>query len=261
MRSLLRCFGRMFAVTFAWQAVTCLGQVESVTAVPIAGSASQKYSLLYRGEAAGVDRVWVLFTGYDGHAHLGTLDGSPVFLGRGILVDGRRLFLRERNAVAVVDSPSTMPAMSVAFRSSDAYLSGVEQVIASIQGQVPNAKIYLVGASNGSISAVNLATRMGNRIAGVAILGGVFSDLGEFGVGKLKQPVLVIHHKRDGCIPLNFTDGFRERFAPVLVEDIGAHYPSTCGPYSAHHFHGQEAPVIEVLYQWAEGKSAPASLR
>lgn len=251
----------VLGAAFVLHSVASFGQTETVSTVQIAAGATQKYSLLSRDKPADVERAWVLFTGYDGRAHVGTLDRSPVFLGRGLLVDGRRLFLRDRSAVAVVDSPSTMPEMSVAFRSSEAYLAGAEAVIEDIRRQLPNARIYLVGASNGSISAVNLAARMGSRIAGVVILSGVFSDPMQAGIGGLAHRVVIFHHTRDACVPLNFTAAFRDRFAPVVVEDIGVHYPSTCGPYSAHHFHGQEAAVINLMYQWANGQAVPATLR
>lgn len=217
--------------------------------------------MLNDDDVKGVARVWVLFTGYDGYAHVGLLDNTPVFIGRGILVDGRGLFLRAHTAVAVVDSPSPMPEMSVAYRSSEAYLSGTEKVISALQAKLPAAKIYLVGASNGSISVVRLAARMGSRIAGVVVLSGLFSDPGQLKDVSFSQPVVFVHHAKDSCLPMRFTAAFRDRFHPVVVEDIGVHYAGTCGPYSAHHFHGQEAAVIELLYQWVDGRALPDTIR
>jgi hypothetical protein len=242
--------------------VTCLAQIETVSTVEIASGATQQYSLLLNtGDVKTVARVWVLFTGYDGYAHVGLLDNTPVFIGRGLLIDGRGLFLREQTAVAVVDSPSTMREMPFAYRSSDAYLSGTQKVIEAIQAKLPSAKLYLVGASNGSISVMRLAARMGSRIAGVVVLSGLYGDLAQLKEIPISQPVLFVHHARDACVAPRFTPAFRDRFHPIVVEDINVHYAGTCGPYSAHHFHGQESAVIDVLYQWAESRPLPGSIR
>jgi predicted esterase len=241
----------------------CLAQTESVSTVQVSPTATQKYTLLVsKDDPKTVLKVWVLFTGYDGYAHVGLLDSTPVFIGRGIMVDGRRLFLRDHTAVAVVDSPSNMSEMTVAFRRSDAYLSGTQKLIEEIHTKLPAAKIYLVGASNGSVSVVQLASRMPERIAGVAVLSGLYTDPEQFKGLTLYQPIVFVHHEKDACLGVHFTSAFRERFHPVMVSDIGVHYASTCGPYSAHHFHGQEAAVVDLLYQWADGQpSLPTSIR
>jgi predicted esterase len=241
--------------------LVCFAETEAVFTVQIAPGATQKYSLLLNGDDTSEERVFVLFTGGDGYVHMGLLDCAPVFIGRGILVDGRGLFLRGHNAVAVVDSPSLMPEMPVAYRRSEAYLSGTEKVISAIQAKVPTAKIYLVGASNGSVSVIKLAARMGSRIAGTVVLSGIFDDPAQLKDVAANQRVLFVHHEKDACLPLRFTPAFRDRFHPVIVEDIGVHYARTCGPYSAHHFHGQESAVVDLVYQWSEARSIPERIR
>jgi pimeloyl-ACP methyl ester carboxylesterase len=239
----------------------CFAKTEAVFTVQIGPRATQKYSLLLNGNDTSEERVFVLFTGGDGYVHMGLLDGAPVFIGRGILVDGRGLFLRVHNAVAVVDSPSRMPEMPVAYRRSEAYLSGTEKVISAIQAKVPTAKIYLVGASNGSLSVIKLAAQLRNRIAGTVVLSGIFNDPAQLKDISANQRMLFVHHDKDACLPLSFTPAFRDRFHPVIVEDIGVHYAGTCGPYSAHHFHGQESAVVALVYQWSEGRSIPERIR
>jgi hypothetical protein len=256
---------RQIAVLFLWSCLlrplTGWAETETVFSVQLSSTSIQKYSLLLQDDGKAVSRVWVLFTGYDGHAHVGVLDNTPVFIGRGILVDGRRLFLRDHTAVAVINSPSIMPEMTIPFRRSEPYLSGTQKVIDEIHTKLPAAKIYLVGASNGSISVTQLASKMGSRIAGVAVLSGLFTDPGQLEGLVINQPIVFVHHEKDACLPMRFTSAFRDRFHPVVVADIGVHYASTCGPYSAHHFHGQEAAVIDVLYQWANDQPLPSNIR
>jgi dienelactone hydrolase len=239
----------------------CFAKTEGVFTVQIAPEASQKYSLLLNDDDTNVESVWVLFTGSDGYVHMGLLDGQPVFIGRGILVDGRGLFLRRHNAVAVVDSPSVMPKMPLMYRTSEAYLSGTEKVISAIQAQVPAARIYFVGTSNGSMSVIALAARLGSRIAGTVVLSGIFNDPAQLKDLGANQRVLFVHHERDACVPPRFTPAFRERFHPVIVEDMGVHYAGDCGPYSAHEFHGQESAVVDLVYQWSEARSIPERIR
>lgn len=73
--------------------------------------------------------------------------------------------------------------------------------------------------------------------------------------------MLFIHHEKDACVPLAFTPAFRSRFNLVVVEGVTVHDAGTCGPYSAHHFHGQESAVIDLIYQWSEERSIPERIR
>jgi hypothetical protein len=86
-------------------------------------------------------------------------------------------------------------------------------------------------------------------------------DVDELRRLKLVQPLLFVHHQKDQCIPEAFTPAFIAEFHPVLVEDIGVHYASKRGPYSAHQFHGQEAAVIDLIYHWADGQPLPSQIR
>lgn len=234
---------------------------EIVSTVQVGEGITQKYALLTDDNGKTITQVWALFMGGSGHAHVGVIDGMPVLLGRGLMTDGRHLFLRDNTAVAVIDAPSAMPKMPAEYRRQEAYLAGTEKVLDEIRAQFPAAKLYLVGHSNGTISAVTLGARMGTRVAGIALLGGVFRTLESFAAVKVSQPTLFMHHEKDACVGPGYNATLVEKYRPIIVEDIGASFPSRCGPYSAHHFHGQEAKVVDTTFRWIRGEALPARIR
>ncbi|MEC5385885.1 alpha/beta fold hydrolase [Uliginosibacterium sp. H3] len=234
---------------------------DSVETIELASGGTQKYAVFRNDDGKPVTRLMALFTGGDGEAHVGLLDGSPVFVGRGFMVDGRRLFLREGTAVAVIDSPSSMPKMAAKYRQEETYLAGTEKALDAFRAQFPTARLYLIGHSNGSISAMALASRMKERVAGVVSLGGVIRRSEDFGDIKLAQPILFMHHRKDACASPTYSAAFIDLYHPIFVEDIGAYFPSRCGPYSAHHFHGQEGAVVDTIYRWLNGATLTESIR
>jgi hypothetical protein len=102
---------------------------------------------------------------------------------------------------------------------------------------------------------------MKERVAGVVSLGGVIRRAEDMGDIKLTQPILFMHHTKDACASPTYSAAFINQYHPVFVEDIGAHFPSRCGPYSAHHFHGQEAAVVDTIYRWLNGETLAESIR
>ncbi|HSD36644.1 MAG TPA: alpha/beta fold hydrolase [Rhodocyclaceae bacterium] len=234
---------------------------ESIETIELASGGTQKYAVFRNDDGKPVTRLMALFTGGDGEAHAGLLDGNPVFVGRGLMVDGSRLFLREGTAVAVIDSPSAMPKMSARYRTDETYLAGTEKVLEAFRAQFPAARLYLIGHSNGTISAMALASRMKERVAGVVSLAGVIRRAEDLGEMKITQPILFMHHGKDTCASPTYGVSFINQYHPILVEDIGAHFPSRCGPYSAHHFHGQEAAVVDMIYRWSNGETLPEKIR
>jgi hypothetical protein len=141
----------------------------------------------------------VLFSG--GGGGIGYRDGEPK--SGNFLIRSRDEFAKAGFNVALMGNPSDMPRLTPAFRQSPEHFADVRAVVQDIQTRSP-ASIWLVGTSQGTISAAAAGIHLGPSVQGVVLtatlsgrqLGGSVSDLA---LNKLAVPVLVHQHAKDSC--------------------------------------------------------------
>jgi len=94
-----------------------------------------------------------------------------------------------------------------------------------------------------------------------------FRDLYFLPLGRIKLPVLIVHHENDGCLwtsfqgaqrlPKRFESSSKVDFLPVQ----GGHpplSPNACdGSWTPHDFFGKEAEVVAAAIAWATGAAVP----
>jgi len=115
-----------------------------------------RYLLIYPEPAP--DRVALLFAGGDGKLSIPNDGNIPATgLGLNFLVRSRMDFVKNGIAVAVVDAPNDIPLSSETQRMTDAYAQDIEALIQHVRQKLPNAKVWLVGTSSGTISVVKTA--------------------------------------------------------------------------------------------------------
>jgi hypothetical protein len=117
-----------------------------------------QYLLIYAEPAP--DRVALLFAGGNGKLNI-PIDGNipPTGLGLNFLVRSRMDFVKDGVAVAVVNVPNGIPLSSEAQRMTDAYAQDIEALIQHVRQKLPNAKVWLVGTSSGTISVVKTTAK------------------------------------------------------------------------------------------------------
>jgi predicted esterase len=227
---------------------------ESVETLQLQGTLQRV--LIVRDDARPVARVLVVFPGGDGALGLATATLPPVDPSQGYVSSLRRDIVRPGTALVLVDAPSSQSSMPLAYRESAQYQSLLKHLLAELRARFADARVYLLGYSNGAVSALVAAREPG--VAGVILVSGVFrryADVAAFGA---EVPLLVVHHEADRCIPPDFDESFRIRLRPAMVRAIARAYgPSACGPFSAHQFEGQEGAVADALQQWLDtGRTA-----
>jgi dienelactone hydrolase len=161
--------------------------------------------------------------------------------------------------VAVADSPSDHPGgMSHDFRASASAASDVAAIVAFLRHQ-PGVPVWLVGTSNGTISAANAAVRIGPpQVAGLVLTSSVWSGgMAAVPLGRLRVPTLIVHNRNDGCAASPFS-----QVAPALEEMTAApvkqliavssssEISTPCNAFSPHGYLGIESAVVSAIVDW-----------
>ena len=138
--------------------------------------------------------------------------------------------------------------------------------------QYPEAKITVLGMSNGARSASHIGAVLGRqwgvKMQGVVLMSssldayrGDWIRAMEGTKERPKVPVLVVHHKRDSCLPYNEIEAEARWHDFITVDDprqprVNA-FRRDCGGGSAHQFSGREDGVYQAVVEWIKtGKVA-----
>ena len=197
-----------------------------------------------------------------GAGGMGFRDGQPA--SRNFLIRSRGEFALAGFNVALLGNPSDMRQLNPDLRSSPDHVQDIAAVVAQLRQRSP-APVWLVGTSQGSISATAAALSLGAEVAGVVLSSSYTvvhrpyrSAVTELPLEKLAVPVLVHQHQADGCpvTPAWAARAMLKRFrsAPVTryVEVTGGGDPlgSVCEGLHHHGYIGMEAQVVREMAQW-----------
>lgn len=206
----------------------------------------------------GATATVVLFSG--GSGGIGYRDGEPK--SGNFLIRSRDEFAKAGFNVALMGNPSDSPRLTPVVRQSPEHMTDVRAVVQDLRrhSAVP---VWLVGTSQGTISAAAAGIDLGPAIDGVVLtatltgqqFGGSVSELP---LNKLSVPVLVHQHAKDSC---KITPPYlAERLLPKLtaspvkkyMEVDGGHNP-TGPPCEAFHYHGyvgMEPEAVTQISSW-----------
>jgi pimeloyl-ACP methyl ester carboxylesterase len=209
----------------------------------------------------------VLLAGGDGSLDLsaaGTIRGAAT----NQLVRTRADYVAAGWLVALPDLPLDIWRERANGRVSAAHAADLGQLIALLHQQV--RRVAVVGTSMGSLSAANAAARLeGDQAPDAVVLtagllaagnGGLNVAESIPGMRQARLPVLLLHHRYDGC-RLTPPDG-PERLRPLLVGaprvDVvlltgGSGYGNPCEARAAHGFNGIDDKVVETITGWLAG--------
>ena len=129
-----------------------------------------------------------------------------------------------------------------------------------------NKPVIVIGTSRGTISAANLASRAGrNLLAGVVLtstllVGKKHLSINGVSVKKIKAPVLIAHHKNDGCkrTPLGAAKKLVNKLKAAGINSTlqiftgGKSRSNPCKGKSHHGFLGIEKKVITSITTWID---------
>lgn len=261
----------LFLVLALFAIGDCRAAQELVT-IPTRSGVTESY-LLIRNPPNTIPKVVVIaFVGGSGVVELA---GKQVPLKFGpttnFLIRVRNDLVNADVAEVVVDAPSDkLPrGMSDDFRLGPDHLIDIRAVTADVKKRFPDAKVFLMGTSRGTVSAAALAAKLGDEVQGTILTSTVTQRdregqaLSTFGFASIKVPVLLVHHRDDGCKTSPYWGVERLAKSWPLVSVSGGAPPQSgqCDPQSPHGYFGQDAAVAKAMKDWMFGREFPREIK
>ena len=179
------------------------------------------------------------------------------------LFGAQRQMADQVGAMVALDTASDHEVLDIGSRQGPAHRQDVAAVVDFMRKRHPQARIVLMGSSDGAFSAAYLANRL-PAVDAVVLVNGSADAWAE--APHLKRPVLGVHHRRDACLP--FRDTYpKARFFPLVAVDSESFPPvyagtrRDCSRESAHGLQGQRAQVYRAIGNWLLTGEAPPELR
>jgi len=257
---------RLAPIAMLAVAVTAHAASEEVITIPTREGVTLSY-LLVREPAAVPKVVVVSFPGGTGAINLakraaaGPLKYGPTV---NFLIRARAQFADADFADVIVDAPSDqLPnGMSDEFRLSPEHAADIRALLGDVRKRFPDARVYLIGTSRGTISVAMLAASLGDAVQGAVLSSTVTKrdrmgpSLSAFDFSTIKIPVLLLHHRQDGCFTSPYTGAERLSKQFPLVSVSGGDAPQTgpCEPLSPHGYTGLDAEVTKAVRRWMLGR-------
>ena len=253
-----RCIATVIAVLLGLAAG---GAWPQVVDIPTRPGVTQRLLLL---RPAQPQAVVLLLAG--GHGGLRLFDnGTPRWGDNNFLVRTRALFAEQGLAVAVLDVPSDRqrPPFLEGFRQTAEHASDLKATIAWLRSQW-GLPVWLVGTSRGTQSVAFVATELAGSEGpdGIVLSSSILADersraVPAMPLERIRVPVLVLHHERDGCRLCAFgqvpalMDGLKSSPRKQLLAFTGGvSEGDPCHAMAHHGFNGIEADVVRQAAAW-----------
>ena len=218
-------------------ACPCLAAEELISTARYANGEPVPYIL--NAESTAPKYVVILFPGGSGIVDPRLEGGRLVYGLKGnFLIRSRHLIVDGDFATVTTNSTSSEER--------------IQAVLDDLARRFPQARIYLMSTSNGSIASVDLAGYLADKTAGgihTSSRGHIYS----FDARKYKNRHLVVHHKNDGCrvTPYSAALASHERFGNELITmEGGTPVGDPCEARGYHGFNGIERETIDAIKQW-----------
>jgi pimeloyl-ACP methyl ester carboxylesterase len=192
-------------------------------------------------------------------------NGSMKWGENNFLVRSRQAVVDQGFTVLIVDAPSDRqsPPFLQGFRQRPEHAADIKAVIAWAR-ESSKAPVWLIGTSRGTQSAAYLATELSSAEGpdGIVLTSSILVDdkgrpVPAMPLGKVRVPVLVVHHEQDGCALCPFA------LAPQIVDKLvnsprkqliavtgGSSSGDACEGLAHHGFNGIEQSVVQQIAAW-----------
>jgi alpha/beta superfamily hydrolase len=258
----------------ALAAITCLFSsplyaetTKHVVDIPTRPGVTQRFLVMApkKTQAAAI-----LFAGGHGGLQIGK-DGSLTWGQNNFLVRTQRIFVEKGVMTILIDAPTdrqSTPFLN-GFRQKPEHLADVKSVIAWVREKHPKLPVWLIGTSRGTQSSAYVATELEGTPDGpdgLVLTSSILSDgksraVPEMPLEKLTIPVLVVHHKDDGCSHCGYEKAPKlleklsaSRRKELLTFEGGMDRGNPCEAMSHHGFNGLENEVVGSIVSWMTAK-------
>ena len=216
------------------------------------------------GSNRDVRNVVLMLGGGGGGFAIGSASATGAFDVRGgYPISARQQLADAVGAVIVVSEPSDQPVMDWDWRASDQHVADLRAAVRIANTQWPNAKVWVLGVSNGALSAAVAAERI-DALSGAILMSGAPEAYDHRLLDATRMRMLAVHHRRDSCLPYDAVARRTGRMQFVTVEDDRQRRPSSvrreCEVGSAHQYGGLEAQVMQMIAHWILTGDAPETL-
>ena len=206
----------------------------------------------------------VLFSGGPGDVQIAN-DGTVTRQKGNFLVRGRGLYAEQGIAVAVVSPPSDRRDLR-GFRQTREHVEDIRAVIAWLRREA-GVPVWLIGTSRGTQSAGYISTELAPSAGGadgLVLTSTILKTANardravtEMPLDRVVVPVLVVHHKEDGCRVCPFSDVprlmSRLTRAPrkeLIAMEGGVSEGDPCEAFAHHGYNGIERDVVARIAGW-----------
>lgn len=245
---------------------------QEVRTIPARPGVTQSLLLLRPAgtPAAGV----IIFAGGGGDLALSA--GGIGRLQGNFLVRTRTRWVREGFLVAILDRPSDRKHGLWNFRTTPEHATDVKRAIAAVR-EIARAPVWLVGTSMGTLSAANAAARLAEGGPDGIVLTSSVTETSKMshetvrhaGLGDIRVPTLVVHHKDDGCraSPYPGAEDIVKALERAPITELMAFeggspaISAPCEAKAAHGYLGIEAPVVSAIGAWIRAHRPRPRLR
>lgn len=202
----------------------------------------------------------ILFSGGEGQLNIN--DNGDIRTGKNnFLVRTRDQWAAQGFQVAVVDRPSDGVE-----RDSYRYAQDIRYV-AEFLKKKSNIPVWLVGTSRGTTSAVSVSVKFAadSLFDGVVLTSSILDGVGSvtaFDLSRIKVPVLVVHHRNDGChvTPYALAPTLLGQLSSVPAKELitvegGDDSGNPCEAMAHHGYNGVESVVVQKVSDWVKAHS------
>ena len=195
-----------------------------------------------------------------GEGGMGYKDGQP--RNGNFLIRSRDFFYRNDLNVVILGNPTDKPRLDHQWRVSTQHAQDVLAVIENVKSK-SKVPLWLVGTSNGTISATALGIALQEKVQGLVLTASVLSwkipqAVPRQDVEKISVPVLFYHHKDDSCAGTMAYElpGAVDRFINVRQKKMSIvtggenAKGDPCEAFHWHGFVGMEKQAVDDISSW-----------
>ena len=237
-------------------------QSERVVVIPTRPNVTQRFLF---SSPSNAKAAVVLIAG--GHGGLQIFPSGKIKWGsNNFVVRNRRSFAQRGLVVATIDAPSDRQSKPYlgGFRQRPEHVEDVKAVIAWVKQQA-NIPVWLVGTSRGTQSAAYIAVESAGTEGGpdgLVLTSSILTDeksrpVPALNLGKVTIPVLVVHHKEDGCrycayseIPKLMNKLTAAARKELVTIEGGTNNGDPCEAEAYHGFNGRDEEVVDKIANW-----------
>ncbi len=197
----------------------------------------------------------------NGRINLRTKDGRILHdVNNDPFIRNTALFHERSLGLAMPDVPSDRDkGFGIAYRKTREHAADIAAVLQDLRERFPKARVYLAASGGGGVSALFAADTLGRDLNGIVLAGIDSSQVHAYDHSGVKVPVLLLHHRADGCDGSPFIEAkeIADRYGFAFVPFSGGppdKESNPCLSRTRHGLFGLDREMVAAIAGWTAGK-------